>query len=213
MDPATRQLIELLHRAPYQYVLAATGGGTQAAAQLLNVPGGSRTILEVLVPYHSQSLSEFLGGEPEQSCSAETGLALARRAFERARQLTPDAVVAGFGCTASLATDRPKRGEHRFHVGAYTANGSTTWSLTRSKRRRDREGEEAVVDAVLLNALADTLGVPLRLPLPLLDDETLHVESVPASLTRARLFRGECPALCAQADGRFTADAPHPTVL
>ena len=38
MDPATRQLIEHLHRAPYQYILAATGGGTQAAAELLNVP-------------------------------------------------------------------------------------------------------------------------------------------------------------------------------
>jgi hypothetical protein len=213
MDPATRQLIEHLHRAPYQYVLAATGGGTQAAAQLLNVPGGSRTILEVLVPYHAQSLSEFLGGEPEQSCSPETGLALARRAYERARHLAPDAVAAGFGCTASLATDRPKRGDHRFHVGAHTANGSTTWSLTLSKGRRDREGEETIVDAVLLNALAETFGVPLRLPLPLLDDEALHVESVPASPALAALFRGEYPALCAEADGRLTPDAARPALL
>src|SRR5215475_4741178 len=171
MDPATRQLIEQLHRAPYQYVLAVTGGGTQAAAHLLNVPGGSRTVLEILVPYHAQSLSEFLGGEPEQSCSIETSRAMARSAFERARHLAPGSVAAGFGCTASLATDRPKRGEHRFHLAAHTDHGSTAWSLTLSKGRRDREGEEAVVDAVLLNALADTFGVPQRLPPPLLDDE------------------------------------------
>src|SRR6266542_3247642 len=127
MDAATRQLIERLHRAPYQYVLAVTGGGTQAAAHLLNVPGGSRTLLEVLVPYHAQALSEFLGGEPEQSCSAATAGALARSAFERARHLVPDSLVAGFGCTASLATDRPKRGDHRFHVAAHTTHGSTSW--------------------------------------------------------------------------------------
>src|SRR5437763_6490058 len=175
MDAATRQLIERLHRAPCQYVLAITGGGTQAAAHLLNVPGGSRTILEVLVPYHAQSLSEFLGGEPEQSCSAPTSRVMARSAFERARHLASGSVVAGFGCTASLATDRPKRGEHRVHVAAHTAHGSTTWSLTLSKGRRDREGEETLVDVVLLNAVAETVGVPLRLPVPFVDGETLHV--------------------------------------
>ena len=50
MDAATRWLIEQLHCAPYQYVLTVTGGGTQAAAHLLNVPGGSRTLLEIMVP-------------------------------------------------------------------------------------------------------------------------------------------------------------------
>ncbi|MBI1918243.1 MAG: hypothetical protein HYS12_26420 [Planctomycetes bacterium] len=213
MDAATRQLIERLHRAPNQYVLAVTGGGTQTAAHLLNVPGGSRTILEILVPYHAQSLSEFLGGEPEQNCSAETGRAMARSAFERARHLAPRSVVAGFGCTASLATDRPKRGEHRFHLAAHTAHGSTAWSLTLSKGLRNRAGEEAVVDAVLLNAIAETVGVPLRLPLPLVDGETLHVESVPASATLARLFRGESPTVCAEVDGRLTPDAARPALL
>lgn len=213
MDAATRQLIEQLHRAPYQYVLAVTGGGTQAAAQLLNVPGGSRTILEILVPYHAQSLSEFLGGDPEQNCSAETSRAMARAAFERARQLAPGSLAAGFGCTASLATDRPKRGEHRFHVAAHTVHGSTAWSLTLSKGRRDREGEEAIVDVVLLNAAAETVGVPLRLPLPLVDDEVLHAESVPFSPALARLFRGECAAVCVDVDGRLTSEAARPPLL
>src|SRR5438067_1229604 len=113
MDDATRSLIEALHAAPYQYALAMTGGGAQAAAHLLNVPGGSRTVLEVLVPYHGQALADFLGGEPEQSCSAETSRAMARRAYERARRLAPSAGVAGVGCTASLVSDRPKRGDHR----------------------------------------------------------------------------------------------------
>src|SRR5437868_3232769 len=112
MDPSTRALIEALHReAPYRYVLALTGGGAAAAAQLLNVPGGSRTLLEVVIPYGENALAEFLGRTPEQFCSPATGLALARRALERARSLAPGQEVAGVGCTASLATDRPKKGD------------------------------------------------------------------------------------------------------
>src|SRR5205807_1995389 len=114
MDAATQQLIEALHReGRYKYVLAATGGGAGAAAQLLNVPGGSRTLLEVIVPYHERAFAEFLGQRPEQFCSAATSRLMADRALERARWLAPGHLVAGIGCTASLATDRPKQGDHR----------------------------------------------------------------------------------------------------
>jgi hypothetical protein len=213
MDAATRALIEALHRAPYQYVVAVTGGGAGAIAHLLNVPGGSRTVLEALVPYHPEAMADFLGRHPEQSCSAETSRLMARRAFDRARRLAPLGNAAGLGCTASLVSDRPKRGDHRFHLSVHTAHGSTTWSMTLSKASRDREGEEAVVDAVLLDALADTLGVPQRLPSPLLPGEALQVESLPQSETLARLFRGDCPALCVEVDGRMTADAAPPALL
>ena len=138
---------------------------------------------------------------------------MARRAFERARRLAPLAAVAGLGCTAGLVSDKPKRGEHRFHLSVCTVNGSTIWSLTLSKGSRDREGEEAVLDAVLLNALADTFGVPLRLPNNLLPGEVVHVETFPASAVLGRLFRGDCPAVCADVDGRLGADAAAPAVL
>jgi Cytidylyltransferase-like len=213
MDDATHQLIEALHHAPYQYVLAVTGGGAQAAALLLNVPGGSRTILEVLVPYHPTALCEFLGSYPEQSCSAETSRDLARRAWERAHSLAPEGLSAGLGCTASLVSDRPKRGDHRFHLSVHTAAGSTTWSLTLNKGNRDREAEEALLDTVLLNALADTVGVPLRLPVPTLPGEIVQVEAHPASPALTRLFRSEVRLVCADPDGRLRADAPLPALL
>src|SRR5438128_2404100 len=82
------------------------------------------------------------------------GRDLAIRAYERARWLVPDREVVGLGCSASLATDRPKRGEHRAHVAVYSTAGSVSYSLILTKGARDREGEEAVVDAILLNALA-----------------------------------------------------------
>src|SRR4051794_29802991 len=139
MDAATRALIEALHReSPYRYVLALTGGGTGAAAQLLNVPGGSRPLLEAVVPYSEQALSEFLGPPPRQSFSRATGMALARRALERARRLAPGEPVAGVGCTASLATDRPKKGEHRFHLAVLSSPSSgKAVALVLAKGQRD----------------------------------------------------------------------------
>src|SRR5689334_9227148 len=113
MDPATRQLIEGLHRTPLPCVLALTGGGAGAPALLLTVPGGSRTVLEVAVPYQEQALAEYLGRRPEQFCSAATAREMAARAYERARWLEAARPVAGVGCTASLVTDRPKQGDHR----------------------------------------------------------------------------------------------------
>src|SRR5438045_775143 len=102
LDHSTLRLIEGLHRAPVQCVLAGTGGGTGAIASLLSIPGGSRTIVEVAVPYHEQAFVDFLGSSPESSCSAATALALARRARERGRWLLPGQAMAGVGCTASL---------------------------------------------------------------------------------------------------------------
>src|SRR5262249_44325518 len=129
MDPSTRALIEAMHAAPRQCVLALTGGGATAAAQLLAVPGGSRTILEVVVPYHANALSDYLGRALEQACSAATSQALAARAFERALWLAPDQPVVGIGASASLASDRPKRGDHRAHVTWASATETPTYSL------------------------------------------------------------------------------------
>jgi hypothetical protein len=105
-------LIVKLHAASAQWALALTGGGASAAGELLSVPGGSRTILEIVVPYHERALADYLGHEPDSYCSLATGQALARRTLERARWLAPGAAVYGLGCTASLVSERPKRGDH-----------------------------------------------------------------------------------------------------
>src|SRR5438067_13335892 len=103
-DANTPRLIAAIHAAPPKCVLALTGGGATAAALLLAVPGASRTVLEVAVPYDERALTEYLGDRPEQFCSEEVSRALAERAFERARRLDAGSPVIGVGCTASLAT-------------------------------------------------------------------------------------------------------------
>src|SRR5262245_48763184 len=107
MDPPVQRLIESLHRQACKSVLALTGGGTSAAGCLLAVPGGSRSILEVVVPYQEEALADFLGVHPESACSVATAQQMARRAEGRAAWLVPREAVAGISCTASLVTDRP----------------------------------------------------------------------------------------------------------
>ncbi len=203
MDAAIRVLIALLHQSPYRCVLSATGGGAGAIAWLLSVPGGSRTVLEAAVPYAEESLAEYLGRRPESSCFAPTSRDMAIRAEQRARWLAPGAPTVGVGCTASLRSDRPKRGDHHFHVSVHTGVRTTTHSLVLVKEARDRTAEEEVLDRVLLNALAEAFGVPDRLSVALLPGEEVVVETRAEGDALARLLGGETDALCVGADGRM----------
>jgi hypothetical protein len=213
MDAAVRTLITALHQSSCRSVLALPGGGAGAAAWLLSVPGGSRTVLEVLVPYGEEALGEYLGRRPASFCSAQTARDLAGRARERARWLAPGVPVAGLGCTASLRSDRPKRGDHRFHLCVETGAGRVGLTLTFTKDARDREGEELVLDLVLLNLLAEALGVPDRLAVPLLPGEEILAESTAESGGLGGLLAGNVRALRAERDGQFRVDAPAPALL
>ncbi len=213
MDPAVRSLIARLHDQPYRYVLAVTGGGAGVASWLLSVPGGSRTVLEVGVPYSEQALADYLGRRPDSFCSAATARLMARRALERARWLTPALPVAGVACTASLRSDRPKRGDHRFHLAIQTDRQTSTYSLTLTREARDREGEEMVLDRVLLNAMAEAFNLAERVPVALLPGEEVVRETWPAEDALAAFLAGRLSAVCIEADGRMRGDGPRPTVL
>jgi len=166
------QLIVALHAAPAQWVLVLTGGGASAAAALLSVPGGSRTLLEIVVPYCERSLAEFIGRQPESSCSAATSQAMARQALARARWLAPGEVF-GLASTASLVSDRPKRGDHRVHVSTAGRELLRTWSLTLNKGARDRFAEDNVVAGLIFHAMAQTLGLNELASIPLLPGEKI----------------------------------------
>jgi hypothetical protein len=82
-----------------------------------------------------------------------------------------------------------------------------------TKGVRDREAEESVVDAVILNALATAMNVVERVELPLLPGEQLEVKSPATTHPLSRLVKGEIPAFCVQPDGRHVMSAPLPAVL
>ncbi len=162
-----------LHAAPGRGVVVMTSGGSGALATLLRTPGASRTVLEATVPYEAGALADFLGGAPDRACAPDTARAMAMAAFHRARILEPDAEVFGVSCTASLATDRDKRGEHRVHVAVQTSTASDLFSVELTAGARSRSEEEAVCDRLLLNAIAEAKGLaPAPMP-DWLEGETL----------------------------------------
>ena len=84
-------LIKSIHASSLRFVVVVTGGGAGAIARLLEVPGGSRTLLEARVPYSAAALNDFLQAAPESYCTTSTARAMAMAAFQRARHLDPGA--------------------------------------------------------------------------------------------------------------------------
>ena len=165
-------------------------------AELLEVPGGSKILLEATVPYSEGALTAWLGSRPEQSCSSRTARAMAVVAFSRATGYgAAEQQAAGVSCTAGLATDRPKRGPHRAHVAVQTASQTRHWSLELKKEARSRQEEEHVVGRMVLNAVAEACGVQERLELPLLDAERVETEQVNAPPPWQDLFLGRVEAI------------------
>ena len=146
----------LLHDSPWQGVFHLTGGGAGFLAELLGTAGASRSVLDASVPYSADSLAQLLGSAPAQACSAGTARAMAMAGFERARQLGETRPF-GFACTASLATDRAKRGRCRAHIAVQTlARGFhaqfSAFSAVHDRSVQEQELVEAAWD-VLLPAL------------------------------------------------------------
>jgi nicotinamide mononucleotide (NMN) deamidase PncC len=151
------ELIAAIHRSGARIVIAITGGGSSAIGKLLEVPGGSDSLLEALVPYSQAALEEFLGGAPDQFCSEPTARAMGMAAWMRARDLTNyySYELVGVGMTASLVSGTPKKGDHRIHVGVQTAEQTSSYSLTLNKGARSRSEEEQLAAKLLIMAIAD----------------------------------------------------------
>ncbi|MFO0819529.1 MAG: hypothetical protein U1A77_16390 [Pirellulales bacterium] len=207
MKSLPTESIQRLHQAGRSFVLAVTGGGATAISWLLSVPGGSRSILEATVPYAPAALDAFLHSRPERYCCERTARLMAMSAYMRARRWSndstiphsPDAAsqdvtspdakanelsdVIGVGCTASLASDRPKRGAHRAHVALQSATSTTTYTVHFVSNRRSRLEEEQIVSELIIAAMGAAAGLrtpptasdlALDGPQPLADDESLE---------------------------------------
>ena len=165
-------LVQRIHDSDTLAVVAVAGAGTEAISWLLGVAGASRTVLEILVPYASTSLTEFVGSEPDQFVSEETAAAMAKSAYMRALQLRDGtSPVVGVACTATIATDRTKLGDHRCHIAAWSGDGAKTYSLTYLKGLRDRAGEDEIASKLVLRAIAESAGLPFDLDLRLQGSE------------------------------------------
>lgn len=169
--------VSALHTCGRKVVIAVTGGGSLAISDLLTVPGASEFLLEARVPYAPTALTEWLGREPEQCCRRETALAMAVVAWQRASKFsTTPAAAVGVGCTAALASNRPKRGEHRAWIATHTANSTRLVGLSLAKGLRERSNEERLVADVLLRLLGETCELASLPEISLQDGDALTSE-------------------------------------
>ena len=214
-DAAWQQLISALHGSGRKAALAITGGGSGAVAELLRVPGGSRLLIEAQVPYDALALATFLGFAPAQACSVDTAIAMARSVRARATRLVPAGTdLVALGATAALVSDRPRKGEHRFHIAFATSSGIAHCTGVISKGRRDRAAEEDLVSRAIVLWLAHACGIAAPSPRSLLDADEHFTETAVATLDAVdRLLAGELDRVTAQPDGQMMLSAPHPLVL
>jgi hypothetical protein len=227
-DGAWRQLIPAVHASGRKAALAITGGGSGAIGELLRVPGGSRLLIEAQVPYDMAALAAFLGFAPAQASSADTAIAMAQNARIRATRLVPGTGVGsgtdlvgpdlvGLGATAALVSDRPRRGEHRFHIAFANAAGIAHCTCVLAKGRRDRAAEEDLVSRAIVLWLARACGVAAPSPQSLLDADEHYAETVVAPGasvdTIDRLLAADLDRVTVQPDGQMMLSAPQPSVL
>lgn len=141
--------------------MGLTGGGSGAIAALLQTPGASASVLEVNVPYSPTALQQWLGGSVDQYCNERTARAMAMRAFMRSRSLSDADVqsLRGIGVTASLATNRPKHGEHRIHMAWQSASKTVVTSCTFPTVHDARAPEELLSTRLILAIIAEACGV------------------------------------------------------
>lgn len=215
MDDAIAGVVASIHNTPPQAVLAVAGAGNYALAWLLGVGGASRTVLETRVPYGYLAMTDFLDGyAPEQTVSADTARRMARSAWQRGLRLREgDSPIVGLGCTATIATDRTKRGEHRAYIATWDDAGVTTDAVTLEKGLRERAGEEDVVSRLVISALARACNVDAEIDLRLASSERLTTETARHDDPIQRLLDGNARWVTVHPDGAMAVDADPPQAL
>jgi hypothetical protein len=206
--------VSAIHATPHKIVYEFAGAGAQALAWLHAVGGSSKTILEATDRYAAASLIEAVGFEPAHFVSTQVAQAMATHAYLRACRLTGVSVdVAGVGCTAAIATDRTKRGEHRCCVAVCNMHGVVTYTLNLTKGRRSRQEEETLVSLLVLKAIAKTCGLPGLEPALTLQAGESAQETVDRINLLDRLIADQFPLIIVLSDGQLVPAKSLPNIV
>ena len=208
MNETLTQRIAQIHATPTKLVFEFAGAGSRALAWLHSVAGSSRTMLEATDRYSPPSLAELLGATPEKFVSRSTAEAMAAAAYRRAVRLSGDSTpVIGVALTATIATDRIKRGDHGCWVAVCSRAGLRCYGLTLVKGARQREGEEFLLSALVIWAIAEGCGVADQVPLDLVEGERIDRFETARPDVVAQLIDGTVQAVLVAPSGERSAEA------
>ena len=217
MDQQIQEAIVKLHGTPHKSVLAVAGAGSGAMSWLLGVSGASRTLLETLVPYGRLSMIDLVGEEPAQYVSPRNAQDMSRACYRRGLKLVEDdSPVVGVACTATIATDYTKRGDHRACIATWDEAGVTTYNLKLDKGKRDRIGEEEVVSRLLIQSMAQAYGVEADIDIGFTEAECPEIETFRHNSPVQRLLSGEVELVMVDETGNISASegtSPGPMVV
>src|SRR5437879_9917212 len=140
---------------------------------------------------------------------------MAQSARARAARLAPaGADLVGLGATAALVSDRPRRGEHRFHIAFANAAGIAHCTCVLAKGRRNRAAQEDLVSRAIVLWLARACGIAAPSPRSLFDTDEQYAETGVAAVDAiAQLLAGELDRVTVQPDGQMMLSAPQPVLL
>lgn len=97
-----------------------TGAGAGIQSYIWATPGCSTYFSGASFPYGEAEIVETLGFVPERFCSLETAVDLAMIAYMRAFDPKSNKSPIGLGLTASVASLKEHKGEHRVHAAVIT---------------------------------------------------------------------------------------------
>lgn len=154
--------VEVVLHSGTKLALATTGGGSELISWLLNHPGASHAIVEAQVPYSERALAAYLAAPGPHRASEQTARDLAGRAFVRAASLAErGSRCIGVGCSAALATNRPRRGPDRGCLALRLGGAYRLYTLRFEKGAADRLAQEEVLSRLALEALVEVGGGPV----------------------------------------------------
>jgi hypothetical protein len=111
-------------------------------------------------------------------------------------------------------SDRPRKGEHRFHIAFANSARIAHCTGVMAKGRRDRAAEEDLVSRAIVLWLAHACGVAAPSPRSLLDADEHFEETIVAIVdTIDQLLAGEVDRVTALPDGQMMLSAPPPLLV
>ena len=173
-----KKLVNKIHSSNFQGCFSITGGGMKIIEYLFTTPGTSKTILEILIPYSKNSLSDFLSDALDSHVSHVEAINMAEKSFLRSKTLSISPNTFGISCTAAISTNRLRRGDNRAYIAWRSEFSKGYTSVIFQKNRRTRQEEDIIISKIILNTISKIIGINEYLKIKLYESEKLEEHNI-----------------------------------